>query len=367
MSHANFGLYPLQVRWTDFKWADKEAGAGDIILLIAAVAAFAAFVIILNVLKKRTKLLEGQSRTVSRRYSGFALRRMVKSLELRRDQFQMLDYVFKNDNVADIPRSLSSPDRHFLKAYRLIERTASAGETQKKLNLLFSTRNMLEFYSGLDDITTTRQIPENSEAVLSTAREKFPVKIFSVKGENVVVEHPGNALGTVIPFPNGSKVALSFFTKSSKGYSFVSRILNATESVKGPVLELNHTNQVKKISQRRFRRRQIVMEAYFFLVRLEETGRRRKAQKMVVDKRHVPGTIMDISAGGCSIKTKASVQAGTIMKIETSLSGSNIAVLGQALRTNRSGMSSIMHIKFLKIPQRALNLINALVYEYIEE
>jgi hypothetical protein len=44
----------------------------------------------------------------------------------------------------------------------------------------------------------------------------------------------------------------------------------------------------------------------------------------------------------------------------------NIAALGQVLRTNRSGISTIMHIKFLRIPRRSLNIINALVYEYVD-
>jgi hypothetical protein len=87
---------------------------------------------------------------------------------------------------------------------------------------------------------------------------------------------------------------------------------------------------------------------------------------MVVDKRRLTGTIMDISIGGCSIKTNVSIPSGTLLKIECSYDDMNIATLGQVLRTNRTGMSTIMHIKFLRVPKRSLNTINALVYEYAE-
>jgi c-di-GMP-binding flagellar brake protein YcgR len=366
LSHANFALYPLQVRLTDFQFANKPASSRDIIFLIVGTAVLIALMIILNIVRKRSTV--GGSPIAPRHFSGFALHRGVSGLGLDRDQIKMLDYAFKSDNVVDIRRSLSTPtllDRHFFRAYRLIERTAGTeNEAQEKLSLLFSTRNILESYSGSGDITSTRQIQENTAAVLDTGKEKYPVKILSAKGDQLVVEHPENALGTAVPIARSSKVNLSFFTKS-KGFSFESRILNASDSANGPVLQLIHSSHIKKLSQRRFRRRQMVISANYFFVHLEATGR--KDSKMVVDKRRLTGNIMDISAGGCSIKTNVSVTSGTRLKIEAATGSSNIAALGQVLRTNRSGMSTIMHIKFLRVPQRSLNTINALVYEYLGE
>ena len=89
---------------------------------------------------------------------------------------------------------------------------------------------------------------------------------------------------------------------------------------------------------------------------------------MVVDKRRLTGNIIDISIGGCSIKTSVNVPSGQRLKIEFNHEGNvTVAVLGQVLRTNRSGISTIMHIKFLKVPRRSLNAINALVFEYADE
>ncbi|HCC36408.1 MAG TPA: PilZ domain-containing protein [Treponema sp.] len=347
----------------------------NVMLFVIGVAALIIILVIVNAIKKRYNppSLGGPRVAGSghRHFSGFALHRQISNMGLDRDQVKMLDFVFKNDNVVDPRRSLLSPsllDRHFFKAYRLIERTAGTDdEAQEKLSLLFSTRNILESFSSADSITSTRQIPENAAAVLGTEREKYPVKVLSSKGDHLVVECPHNVLGTAIQFPRGSKVTLSFFTKSSKGFAFESRILGTSESANMSVLQLVHSNQIKKLAQRRFRRRQTVIAAAFYFVRLEESERRKESPKMVVDKRRLSGNIMDISIGGCSIKTNVSIPSGTRLKIEASAAGANIAVLGQVLRTNRTGMSTIMHIKFLRVPRRSLNIINALVYEYAEE
>jgi hypothetical protein len=133
------------------------------------------------------------------------------------------------------------------------------------------------------------------------------------------------------------------------------------------VLQLVHSSQIKRLSQRRFRRRQTYTQAYFYFVYVEETGFK-KQKRMVVDKRRLTGSIMDVSIGGCSIKTNVNVPSGTRLKIEFIQSNhGTIAVLGQVLRTNRTGISTIMHIKFLKVPRRSMNAINALVYEYVDE
>jgi hypothetical protein len=75
---------------------------------------------------------------------------------------------------------------------------------------------------------------------------------------------------------------------------------------------------------------------------------------------------MDISVGGCSIKATVPVTSGARLKIEFTQSSVTVAALGQILRTNQSGVSTIAHVKFLRVPRRSMNAINAFVYEYAE-
>jgi c-di-GMP-binding flagellar brake protein YcgR len=362
-------LYPLQL--PSFY---KETNPQDIIVFVVGVGVVITILVIVNFIKKRYNVpaIGGSGGGPGvRRFSGFALHRLANTIGLDRDQTKMLEFVLKNDAVTDLDRSINSPnllDRHFKRAYRSIERSANTeDEAQERLSLLFSTRNILESSAGSGGgITSTRQVAEKTAAVITIGQESYPVKVISSKGDNLVVENPQNALGTPLRLPRGGKVTLSFFTKSSRGFSFESRILGTADSADGPVLQLVHSSQMKRLSQRRFRRRQAVIASNFFFVYVEETGHR-KEKKMVVDKRRLTGNIMDISIGGCSIKTNVSVPSGTRLKIEFFYANNtNIAVLGQVLRTNRTGINTIMHIKFLRVPRRAMNAINALVFEYAD-
>jgi hypothetical protein len=362
-------LYPLQMP-TFY----KETNSQDLIIFAAGIGVVITIISIVNAIKKRYNVPAiggGGSSVSTRRFSGFTLHRLANNIGLDRDQTKMLEFVLRNDNVVDPARSINSPtllDRHFKRTYRIIERSANTEEeAQEQLALLFSTRNLLESAgSGGGGVSSTRQVAEKATAVITIGQESFPVKIISTKGDNLVVESPKNALGTPIRLPRGGKATLSFFTKSSKGFSFESRILGTADSPEGPVLQLVHSSQIRRLSQRRYRRRQTVIAAVFFLVYVEETGHR-KEKKMVVDKRRMTGNIMDISIGGCSIKTNVSVPSGTRLKIEFQSNNIHVAVLGQVLRTNRTGMSTIMHIKFLRVPRKSMNAINALVFEYADE
>jgi len=43
-----------------------------------------------------------------------------------------------------------------------------------------------------------------------------------------------------------------------------------------------------------------------------------------------------------------------------------VATLGEVVRISRGGTGTVIHIKFLKVPRRSLNSINAMVYDYDE-
>ncbi|MDR0403065.1 MAG: PilZ domain-containing protein [Treponema sp.] len=350
----------------------KETRPQDAIVFVAGITVLILVFIIANIVKRRSPAANsGSGSGVSgpKRFSGFALHRIAANIGLDKDQTKMLEFVLKNDGVADIERSLNNPnllDRHFKRAYRLIERNANTEEeAQNRLAILFATRNILENSGGAGGgAASTRQVPENTAAVLTTGNDSYPVKVLSSKGENLIVENPHNALGSPVRLPRGSKATLAFFTRSSKGFAFETRIVGTSDSGDRPVLQLIHSSQRKQLSQRRFRRRQEVISCGFFLVKVEDTGRK-KHQRMIVDKRQIKGTIMDISLGGCSIKTNAAIPSGTLLKIVFDYTGfMSVAVLGQVLRTNRSGVSIVMHIKFLRIPRRSMNAVNAIVFDY---
>jgi hypothetical protein len=316
----------------------------------------------------------GGIKSAPRQFSGFALRRVANSYGLNREQTKLLEQILRKEGVSDPKRILMDfnlLDKHFKRAYRTIERTSSSeAEIQQRLSLLFSLRNTIENAQGTENpITATNQILANSDAVLIIGRDSYPVRVISSQGENMNVECPQTALGSPIRISKGVKVTLVFFTKSAKRFSFDTRVVGRTETSRGATLQIAHSSRAKNMAQRKSRRKQASMNCVFYLVFIEESGRgRKKKQKMILDKRKLTGSILDISIGGCAIKTYNSIVVGSRLKIEFDyFDEQKLAVLGQVLRTNSSGAAgTIMHIKFLKVPRRAWNTINAAVFDYAE-
>ncbi|MDR0998662.1 MAG: PilZ domain-containing protein [Treponema sp.] len=362
-------FYPLQL--PQFY---KETGTADIVFFGVGLGVLVLTFTIINLIKARSKSQVFTSGKISaskphRKYSGASLRQVAREIGLSKAQKKMLDFVMRNDSVNDPEYSLRTPellDRHFRRAYRAIRRLDKPDdEIQEKLSDLYSTRNILESVTGGNNITSTRQIADNTDAIFVVNGKEYPVKVVSTRGNSLLVEHPVTALGALVPLTQEGKVNLSFFSKSSKGFSVESKVAGFVNKPEGPRVQLFHSTLISGSSKRRFRRRHTSIPTFFYFVHLEKAGSRGET-KMTVDNRKLSGSIMDISIGGCSMLTKVSIPSGTRLKIEFAQGKTMVAILGQVLRTNRSGLSTIMHIKFLKLSRRSLNAINTLVFDYAE-
>jgi len=358
-----FILFPLQVTAKDFNM-DPTFTPKDLIIAGVILTVIIFVVIINSILKKKGPSGKGSG---SGLFSGFALHKIARNIGLNNDQANMLSYVFKLDQVMDHEKSINNPallDRHFRKAYRIIEHgSASEPENQRRLAVLFSTRNILE-NSVIGGISSTRQIRDDTPLTISSGKDKINVHVLSTKGDYLVVDSPRNVLGSQIKIQKGTKIPILFFNKSNKGFAFETRVMGYSTYNGHPSMQLAHSVHIKFLSQRRYRRRHSVIACSMYLVYVEGSG---KKQRLVVDKRRLQGNIADISVGGCSIKIMAPVQVGARFKIEFIQGDVNVAALGQVLRSNRAGMNTVIHVKFIKIPQKSMNAVNAFVYEYGRE
>ena len=373
----NIAMFPLQVYNVSEFWKSKQSQSNEAMYFVIAIGILIITLVVVNLVRDKLKISGGHGGAIRaggsnpRQFSIFTMSRIASNLGLDKEQSKMLEFVLKSDGVTNPDRSLSSPnllDRHFKRAFRIIERTShSDEELNTRLSILFSTRNIIETSTGTTTTTSTRQIPDNAAAVLTAGDKNYPIRVITSRGDSLVVEHPLSAIGGPVHFSRGSKVSLAFFTQTNKGFSVESRVLGTTDTVSGPALQLVHSGQIKRLSNRRFRRRQTVISTSFYSVHVEDTTGRKKDRKMVVDKRKLSGNILDISIGGCSIKSSVPLQTGQRLKIEFTREDNSIVVaLGEILRTARTGVSTVMHVRFLKVPRKSLNSINAMVYEYAE-
>jgi c-di-GMP-binding flagellar brake protein YcgR len=367
-------LLQQQSLW--LKESDPRAAIGVLIALGILVVVLSGMNIAKNGLHFSTGGGGGGGAKAPRRFSKGLLRRVGASYGLNGDQIAVLEDIFRKNGVMDVESTLansSNLDRYLKKAYREIEKTAETEEAaEENKYFLFSIRNTIESaHSNNATISSTRKLADNMAATITTPKnETYPVKIISAKGDNLVVEAPRSAVGTPLRFPRGSKITLSFYSKSSQGYRFETRVQGILDTPRGPALQLAHSDKVASLPNRRYKRKETHLSCFFSLVRIEERSVGRKIEKhTIVDDRRSLGTIMDISAGGCSIKSAAALSAGLYLKIEfDDAHDRTLAVLGRVVRTNKTGaMGGIMHVQFVKIPRRTLNGINALVFEYDQD
>jgi len=349
----------------------KENDPKSMIIVLVIIAIFIIVMSTLNIARNGIGKTPGKKGTSPRRFSKFALRRAASALGLNRDQINLLEWAFRTEGITDPEITLTNPtllDKAFKHAFRSIEKSAETeaiAEEQK--SLLFSIRNRVEAVrSNIAKITSSRKLPDNMPATLTSPKgETYPVKIISAKGDELLVESPRSAVGTPIRLPRGAKVQLSFYSKSSQGYRMESRVIATLDTPRGPALQLAHSEKIEALPNRRYKRKQTHISCFFSLVRIEQRQVGRKIEKKtLVDDRRSLGTILDISAGGCAIKSAAALPPGNYLKIEFDDDHDRShAALGRVIRTNKTGgIGGIMHIQFVKIPRKTLNTINALVF-----
>ena len=364
---TNLMMFPL-ISASDLKLSQPASSVNGQYFIIG-VGIVAIILIIFNVVRSKAGPAVGgknAAATGPRYFSSFTLHRITSNLGLDREQVKMLDYVLKSGGVADPERFLSSPglvDKHFKRAYRLIERTSPSEEDlNERLAVLFSTRNIIEANAKAAVAASTRQIAEKTPAVLTIDNTNYPTQVISSRGDTLVIEKPKRSAGSPLYLQKGKKANLALSPEFSKTFAVETQIIGTTDTPQGPALQLAHSKQIKKLFNRRFRRRQKTIETGFYFVQVDH-----RTKKMTVEKKRYTGNIQDISAGGCSMKVSVQVNPGQKVKLEfIDHDDSIVAALGEVLRSSRSGTSTIIHIKFLKVPRKSLNSINAMVYEYTE-
>jgi hypothetical protein len=367
-------FFLLQISAKDLNMKNQTS-LKDILVFLVIFAGIIILMVILNSRKNPTGKnssggLGGDKSSAgggSGLFAVFAFHRIARNLGLDNEQTKMLDYVFKTDQVTEPERSIKNAellDRHFRRAFRILDQTqGNASENQHKIAVLFSTRNIIE-NSVLEVLNSSRQIKEDTNFTVIYNKDRLNLHVVSAKGDYIDVEAPKNVLGSQIKIQKGTRLTVLFFSKNNKGFSFETRVIGYATKQNRPVMMLAHSNNVRFLSQRRFRRRQANMPCTLNLVVIEGSG---KKQHLIADKKRYKGLITDVSVGGCSIKVLNPIKAGAMFKVEFQISDVILAALGQVLRTNRTNVNTIAHMKFLKVSQKSMNTINSFVYEYSNE
>jgi c-di-GMP-binding flagellar brake protein YcgR len=364
-------LFLLQTNDGVKYFKDDDPLAGIILLIGIGVAIVLALVVgFIRYGLAKAGITFFRSRSV-KRFSPLALRRAVQQYRLSGEQVRLLSSIFQNNDVSDPQRVLENAptlDRHFKSTYRVLKRGVGSkndAEVQQQLAQLFSTRIAIESSPFGISSGSIPKITERSAAVLKAGGKNYSVTVLNSHERQMTIDCPVNALGTPVSLPKGSRVALSCFIDATRGFASAAEMVQMVRDAKGtPVLDLVLKGKPETLVKRKSRRRQITIPCEMQVVTVKKSGNR---TMLTPDARKYPGDIQDISTGGCSIRTRGLLKPGSRIKIVFEHRDGAVSVLGQILRINRGALiNTIIHVKFTKIPLKAMNVINATVFEYNE-
>jgi c-di-GMP-binding flagellar brake protein YcgR len=217
--------------------------------------------------------------------------------------------------------------------------------------------------------TNTRTLRVGQEVVLDIENGRFESKVSANLKDAVLVYAPSNAAGRMVNIPRWTKLNVQFWRNEGDMYSFSTKVMG-TKTIKGiPVLLLQHSKHVRALQRRRYRRKEVGRPAYFTSVSIVATGtgKNRTRQAVVNSKRNALGTLLEVSTGGCSIKTNFPLKRGELIRVQFETERRNpVIAFGKVKSTEKTRpVGSVMHIQFTRLSRKNINKINSYVYDDI--
>ena len=356
---------------TNFQW--KQTDPVSMIIAGVIFAAFIVFLFIANAASNSGKSGSSGGVRVSKR--GFRLN--ARKLGLSKPQIRTLENLAKRYNVTNANSLLgnsSQLDSLLKRGIQSINGLAASDaqkETQKLQ--LYRIKQAIERNASRKKVFTgTRQLLAGTRLVLTPeGGGRFQSKILTNLKGVIAVSVPADQTGSQLRWKRWSKVNAFFWKSNGQGFSFATKVNGYGKVRTSDALLLNHSNHIVQAQQRSFRRRSIERPTYFYPVSIlsDGVGKNAKKRAVVENSRGNLATMLDISAGGCSIRSVHPLTAGELIKVDFETEDrSSVSFYGKVINTRKATPhGGVMHIKFTRITKGNLNSINAFVYNYQEE
>ena len=365
-------VYLLQSRF-DTQFVQK-ADTRTIVIAAIVVGAFVIILLIAGAVTGRGKRTGGGSG--AKKYSRGGFRRRAKQLGLTKAHISTLEYV-KDKYAVKSPMSLlsNSPqlDYYLSKAVRDIDAQVASAETQEAQKLtLYRIKQVIERNAQKSGaIASTKQLKPNQRLTVSSeGGERYPSRVVGILKDGLAMEVPEVAGSGQVRWKKWATVTVFFWKANGEGFSFESKITGYNTFKGTQSVFVQHSNKIASAKQRRFRRKILEGPCYFYPVRVLTMGNGRNKQKkaFVETKKASLGTIIEISAGGCSIRGSRALPKGALIKVDFETERSvSISSYGKVVNVSKeSAINTVMHIMFTRVSKKNLNRINSYVYDYGE-
>ena len=356
----------------------KEQDPTSIIIGAGILIAFILFLVISNRTTSSAPVRRGRRTPVKGkgaqpvRYSRFTFRRNAERLGLTKIEIKTLDNLIRKYHVPN-PYALLTNSRqldHVLGralSDTEIEVTSSQVKESQKLTL-FRIKQKIERGSQTKQVVTgTRQMKLGQNIVLSPdSGGRYPSRVTSNLQDTLGTLIPTDNQGNQVRWRKGTGIDVFFWKSNGQGFSFVTKVAgyNVIRGVSS--LFLQHSAHVKQAQQRKYRRKHLDKPTYFYPVRIitTGTGKNQVRKAFIEEERGALGTIIDVSAGGCAVKSSYPLPGNTLIKVEFETDRSTPVVIFGKVKSIRKvrPIGGIMHIRYTKVTKKNMNNINAFVY-----
>ncbi len=233
---------------------------------------------------------------------------------------------------------------------------------------LFKLKSRLERIERMQHtIPSSHNIPEGETLTLpATGGRFYSFKLRKNDQDSLILEVPPNLEGTEFCPKPLDKIVMTYMTKRGTQYVLSSRVIRFQHGPGGvSEMVINHSNAVSMQNRRQWKRVNIGNKCLFSAVE-EKTGRRGEITYAPKENKY-EGTLADVSAGGCMIKTQLPIKRDQKLWIKITLpERGEFEAYGLIVSAQKNNETNIfaLHISFLEIEQKDRNDIFAFVYNY---
>jgi hypothetical protein len=308
-------------------------------------------------------------------YSSGVFRRAAKAMGLPAAHVDMLENLVRACKVRRPLLVFSSAgllDDTLKKGLHSLEnaRELSEAERENRKAIIFQIKQIIERNARKEVAahSTTFLRPGQVLAVTPEGGGAFSSRVVSNMKDFLTVSVPVQPAGAGTRWARGTRLSVYLWRENDAGYSFISKVLGY-DTVKGvSSILIQHSRTLRREQRRKSRRRELLRPCFFYPIRISETGEGRKLERKAIVEQNMRtlGTVLDLSAGGCSIQTLNPFDKGKLVMVEFDIDRkAPIRSFGKVMHVHRQkGRGGSMHVMFTRVTRQHLNRISEFVYDF---
>lgn len=351
----------------------QQGNTTSTLVAIGVFGLFILFLVIAGMSGNNRPGTMGGSSGKPKKFSKRKFRRHASSRGLSKGETQLLENMIRRFRIQGPFALLNNGailDSTLKRALKEVEESPMDPDEKEaqKLTLYRIKQKVERSTRGVKPPDSSRQLRMGQTVSIAVNEVRYQCKITSNLQKSFGLTVPKDKSGTEIRWKKWTKVEAFFWRSNGQSFSFSTKILgyNVIRGVSS--IFLQHSNSIKEAQQRRYRRKSMERPSYFYPIRLVSTGIGKNSKKKAIVDNHrgTLGTLLDISAGGCSLRSSYPLGKSELLKIEFETSQrQKVTVFGKVVGMDRMNPpGGIMHVMFTRISRANMNRINSFIYSF---